>query len=83
MKPGLLLAVASTALLFVAPAAAGGWLPHPADATWTYQWTDSVYDQTPTNEKVTVKSTAGSSFTLAWDTKDAGTPDAPQRSGSV
>ena len=33
------------AALVVAPGAlaADGWLPHPADATWTYQWTDSVY----------------------------------------
>ena len=37
-------------LLLAAPAAAGGWLPHAADATWTYQWTDSVYNTTPTNE---------------------------------
>ncbi|HET9798899.1 MAG TPA: hypothetical protein VFP90_12940, partial [Gemmatimonadaceae bacterium] len=83
MKPGLLLAALVAAVVFVAPASASGWLPHPADATWTYQWTDSVYDQTPTNENVTVKSTAGATFTLGWDTKDAGTPDALQSSGSV
>ena len=72
------------AVVFAAPAAGGGWLPHSSDATWTYQWTDSVYDQTPTNEIVTVdKKSAGSSFTLDWDTKNAGTPDAPQSSGSV
>ena len=29
------------------------WLPHPADATWTYEWSDSVYNATPTKEKVT------------------------------
>ena len=83
VKPGLLLAAVAAAVLFVAPASAGGWLPHSADATWTYQWTDSVYDQTPTNEKVTVKSQSGAGFTLAWDTKDAGTPDGLQSSGSV
>lgn len=83
MKPGLLLAALVAAVVVVAPASASGWLPHPADATWTYQWTDSVYDQTPTNENVTVKSTAGATFTLGWDTKDAGTPDALQSSGSV
>ena len=27
----------------------------PTDATWTYEWTDSVYNTTPTKEKVTVK----------------------------
>ena len=71
------------ALVGVSPAAAAGWLPHAADATWTYQWTDSTYNATPTNELVTVKSTAGASFTLAWTTKDAGTPDAPQSVGTV
>ncbi|HEY3543129.1 MAG TPA: hypothetical protein VGK79_11370 [Gaiellaceae bacterium] len=75
--------VALAAVIFAAPSSASGWLPHPADATWTYQWTDSVYDTTPTNEIVTVKSQAGSSFTLAWTTKDAGTPDAPQSEGTV
>jgi hypothetical protein len=70
-------------LCSAAPAVAGGWLPHPADATWTYQWTDSAYNATPTNEKVTVKSQAGNSFVLEWATKDAGTPDAPQSAGSV
>jgi len=77
------LAVVFAAAFLAAPSFAAGWLPHPADATWTYQWTDSVYDTTPTNENVTVKSTNGNSFTLAWDTKDAGTPDAPQSSGTV
>ena len=76
-------AAAAAALIAAAPAAAGGWLPHPADATWTYQWTDSVYDATPTNEIVKVNSQSGSAFTLAWTTKDAGTPDAPQSDGSV
>jgi hypothetical protein len=51
------------------------WLPHPADATWTYQWTDSAYNTTPTNEKVTVASQKGSSFVLAWTTDGAGNPD--------
>jgi hypothetical protein len=70
-------------LAFAAPASASGWLPHPADATWTYQWSDSAYNAAPTNEIVTVKSTAGNSFTLSWTTKDAGTPDAPQSTGTV
>jgi hypothetical protein len=78
----VVLALAAAAVL-PTPSSASGWLPHPADATWTYQWTDSVYQTTPTNEKVTVKSQTGNTFTLAWDTKDAGTPDAPQGSGAV
>jgi hypothetical protein len=85
VRPGrvVLLVAAACALLAALPAAASDWLPHPADATWTYQWTDSAYNATPTNETVTVKSTTGSSFTLAWDSKDAGTPDAPQSTGTV
>lgn len=71
------------ALMSVSPAAASDWLPHPADATWTYQWTDSVFDTTPTNEVVTVKTTTPASFILAWTTQDAGTPDAPQSVGTV
>ena len=83
VKRGLLLAALVVASVGASPAAAGGWLPHAADATWTYQWTDTVYNATPTNEIVTVKSQAGNSFVLAWTTKDAGTPDAPQSDGTV
>jgi hypothetical protein len=80
----LVAAIAALALGVAAPASAGGWLPHPADATWTYQWTDSVFNTTPTNESVTVdKKSAGSSFTLDWTTANAGTPDAPQGNGAV
>jgi hypothetical protein len=80
----LVAAVAALALGVAAPASAGGWLPHPADATWTYQWTDSVFNTTPTNESVTVdKKSAGNSFTLDWTTANAGTPDAPQGNGAV
>lgn len=72
------------ALAGVAPAAADDWLPHPADATWTYQWTDSVYNTTPTNEKVTVKETKGQSFQLAWTTVDQqNSADAPTSVGVV
>jgi hypothetical protein len=79
----LLIAIA-IALAAAGPAAAGGWLPHAADATWTYQWTDSVYNATPTNEAVTVKSQSGSSFTLAWTTDGQNNPpDAPQSAGTV
>ena len=72
------------ALAAAAPAAASDWLPHPADATWTYQWTDSLYNTTPTKEKVTVKETKGTSFTLAWTTVDQGNSnDAPVSLGQV
>ncbi len=56
------------ALALAPPASADNWLPHASDATWTYQWTDSVYAPTPTTEKVTVKDQKASSFTLAWTT---------------
>ena len=66
---------AALALLAPGIANADTWLPHPADATWTYQWTDSLYNTTPTTEKVTVKDQKGANFTLAWTTKDLDNPD--------
>jgi hypothetical protein len=78
------LATIAVALASVSPAAASDWLPHPADATWTYQWTDSAYNTTPTNEKVTVKSQSGASFTLAWTTDGLNNPSgAPSSAGTV
>jgi len=84
VRGGVLGAVLAVALGLSAPAGAGGWLPHPADATWTYQWTDSSYNTTPTNEAVTVKSQSGQSFVLAWTTDGQNNPDdAPQSAGTV
>jgi hypothetical protein len=72
----LVLAALAGAALALAPAAgANSWLPHPADATWTYKWSDSVYAPTATTEKVTVKESKGAAFTLAWTTQDQGNPD--------
>jgi hypothetical protein len=68
----------------IAPAAAraDSWYPHPADATWTYQWSDTDYNPVNTNEKVTVKEQKGKTFTLAWTTQDLGNPsDAAQSVG--
>ena len=76
------LAVAVAALVVAPIAAADSWLPHPADATWTYQWTDSVYNTTPTKEKVTVKDQKGDQFTLAWTTVGAGERSGGARSAS-
>lgn len=67
-------ALAATCGVHAAPAAAASWYPHPADATWTYQWSDSVYNSTPTKEKITVKEQKGKSFLLAWSTKDLENP---------
>ena len=76
------LAVASLSL--AAPAFAGGWLPHAKGATWVYQWKDSVYNPTPTKEKVTVKTTKGGAFTLAWTTDGQGNATtAPTSNGTV
>jgi hypothetical protein len=75
-KGGFLSIVAVVLALSLAGGArADDWWPHPADATWTYRWTDSVYNQSPTNEKITVKSQSGKNFVLSWTTKDAGNPD--------
>jgi hypothetical protein len=74
------------AALALAPAASASdnWLPHPADATWTYQWTDSTYATTPTTEQVTVKSTKGTNFELAWTTDGLDNPaDAVTTTGTV
>src|SRR3954465_4297936 len=51
------------------------WFPHPADATWTYKWSDSVYATTPTIEKVTVKSQKSPTYILAWTTDGLDNPD--------
>jgi hypothetical protein len=73
---GLCITVAALAALLVASPAFGGdlWLPHPASATWTYKWSDSVYATTPTLESVTVKSQTGSLFVLAWTTDKLDNP---------
>lgn len=72
MRWGVVAAACLCALVGAPSAFADEWLPHNADATWTYQWTDSVYNTSPTNEKVTVKSTTGNAFTLGWTTNDQG-----------
>ena len=82
---GVLSAVAVLATLVFAPAAAADdWLPHPKDATWTYEWTDSVYNTTPTKEKVTVKDVNGPAFSLSWTTLEQGNDAAaPTSIGTV
>jgi hypothetical protein len=84
-KGGFLsLAAVVLALCLVGGARADDWWPHPTDATWTYQWTDTVYNQTPTKEKVTVKEVKGKNFTLSWTTKDLdNSGDAPLSFGDM
>ena len=83
MGRATLFAAALVAAFVAAPSAsAAGWLPHPADATWTYEWSDSAYNATPTKEQVTVKEVKGNAFVLGWTTKDQGNPpEAPQAEG--
>ena len=51
------LAALAAALVGTGHAQADGWLPHPADATWEYSWTDSVYNTTPTSGSHTLTAT--------------------------
>jgi hypothetical protein len=83
---GRLLA-AFTFLLLVVPGAASAasledpfnqWLPDSDAASWTYEWTDSEYAQTPTKEQYTVTGRQGASFRLAWTTDGLGNPDDAQ-----
>ena len=86
MGKGVLLSVAAVvlALSVVGGAQADDWWPHASDANWVYQWTDSVYNQSPTKEKVTVKDQKGKNFTLSWTTKDQGNSgDAPLSFGDM
>jgi hypothetical protein len=73
-----IVALVVAALAFAPAALADDWLPHPADATWTYEWTDSVYSPTPTKEKVTVKEQSGRTFVLNWTTLELGNPPEAQ-----
>jgi hypothetical protein len=76
MKRGLLSVVVAALALAAAPSAlAGGWWPHPADATWTYRWADTAYNTAGTTEKVIVKSTNPQGFTLDWTSNDLGNAD--------
>jgi hypothetical protein len=84
VKWGVAFFVIVVTLIGAPSAFADNWLPHNADASWTYQWTDSSYNTTSTNEKVTVKSTTGNAFTLAWTTKDQNNAaDAASSTGTV
>jgi len=77
-------AVSAALLVASAASAAGGWLPHPKGATWTYSWSDSQYNRTPTKEKVTVSERTGNAFTLGWTTQGLNNPaDALAGAGTV
>ena len=83
-----LLAALAAALVGAGHVQAAGWLPHAADATWEYSWTDSAYNTTPTKEKVTVAApaagTPSTAFQLAWTTQNEGNAaTAPVSIGTV
>jgi hypothetical protein len=76
--------VVALALAFTGVAQADDWWPHPEDASWTYAWTDSLYNTTPTKEKVTVKEQKGKSWVVSWTTKDLdNSGDAPLSFGDM
>jgi hypothetical protein len=62
------------ALVGSGAARAGDWLPHAADATWTYSWSDTQYLTTPIKEKTTVGDQKGAAFTLHWTTDKLDNP---------
>ncbi|MFL5859981.1 MAG: hypothetical protein ACJ780_04270 [Solirubrobacteraceae bacterium] len=62
--------------LAASAAHADDWLPHPANATWQYVWSDSNYNPTGSVENVDVQQQSGSNFTLAWAGPDAPPPAA-------
>jgi hypothetical protein len=80
----VVLVLVAGALALASTCAASDWLPHQKGTSWTYAWSDSVYSPTPTKEKVSVKSTKGGAFTLAWATDGLDNPpDAVSSSGTV
>ena len=82
---GRIVVLTALAALVAAPAAsAGGWLPLAKDAEWRYEFTNTAYSTVPMKEKVTVRSQAGRSFTLAWTTEGVGNPpEAHDGAGTV
>jgi hypothetical protein len=77
---GLALLLGATCLMIFSPSAfADEWLPHPANAQWQYDWTDSTYDPSGTIENVVVSQQAGAGFTLSW----ADQADQPPPAGST
>lgn len=60
------LATVAAVMLVVPSARADDWMPHPAGATWQYQWSDTAYNPGGTTENVVVQQQTARSFTLAW-----------------
>jgi hypothetical protein len=68
-----------------APALADPWFPHPPNAQWQYEWSDSTYNASGTVEAVTVKSendSSGCGWDLQW-LAPSSSPTALPDSGTV
>jgi hypothetical protein len=64
-----LVVVCCTGAVAAVPATADTWFPHPSNATWTYNWSDTEYNPSGTTENVTVVSEndpSGCGWNLAW-----------------
>ena len=68
------------ALVIAGPAAADDWLPHPDNAQWQYEWSDSQYNPQGTVENVGVEANQGNGFTLAWANPGNAAPSASSTS---
>jgi hypothetical protein len=80
----IVLALLAGALVLAPAGGADDWLPHSKGATWTYSWSDTEYNPTPTKEKVTVKDSKRDTFTLAWSSDGLNNPtDAAATAGTV
>ena len=69
MRMGLTTSLVLTVMLtlvLAATAQADGWMPHPANAQWQYQWSDTTYNPGGTVENVDVQQQQGVGYTLAW-----------------
>lgn len=58
--------IAACLFASVSSAMADDFFPHPANATWQYEWKDSTYNPSGTVENVIVEQQSGPSFTLSW-----------------
>jgi hypothetical protein len=58
-----------------AAARADDWFPHPANAQWTYHWSDSTYNPDGTTEAVTVDT--ADQVTCGWQVQWTGTIEVP------
>ena len=67
---------ACLAVLSAAPAMADEWFPHPDNATWTYNWSDTEYNPSGTTESVTVASQNAANG-CGWNLQWTGTTQVP------